>query len=78
MNKKLSDSGKQILKNLLEFCTEPQHRMFKLMYGRNKGKRTIEETEILDINFVVDNMDDDCISHAITQCGNTIANNKLK
>ena len=43
MNKTLSDTAKKMLKDLLAQCTEPQQRMFKLMYGRNNGKRSVED-----------------------------------
>lgn len=78
MNKTFSNTGNQILKDLLAQCTEPQQRMFKLMYGRNKGKRSVEDAEAMQINEVVDLMDESKIDWAITQCERTVEKNLSK
>jgi len=65
-------SGREILKHLLGQCSGPQQRMFKLMYGRNGGKRSVEDAEKLDINECVDLMEENRIEWAITQCENTL------
>lgn len=76
MNQTFSNSGKQILKDLLSKCTEGQQRMFKLMYGRNNGKRSVEDAELMPINDVVDLMDDGKIDWAISQCETTVRENE--
>lgn len=69
MNKTFATSGRNILKELLSKCTEGQQLMFKRMYS-NKNLE-------LSINESVDNMDDDKIDWAITQCERTVEKNKL-
>lgn len=76
MHEKLSSAGRDILKELLAQCTAPQQRMFKLMYGRDNGKRTVEDAEAMDINECVDKMNEKHISTAIDQCDRTVTKNK--
>lgn len=69
MNKTFATAGRNILKELLSQCTEGQQFMFKRMYSH----KNLE----LSINESVDNMDDDKIDNAITQCERTVEKNKL-
>jgi hypothetical protein len=75
MNKTFSNSGRQILKNLLAQCTEKQQGLFKLMYGRDNGKRSVEDAKAMDINDCVDLIDDSKIDMAISQCERTVEKN---
>jgi len=75
MNETLSNAGKQILKDLLAQCTEPQQNMFKLMYGRDNGKRSVDEAKAMDINDCVDLMEDTKIDWAIGQCERSVEKN---
>ncbi len=75
MNKTLSSAGRDILKNLLAQCTEPQQNMFKLMYGRDGGRRSVEDAKALAINDCVDLMEDSKIDNAIDQCERTVKKN---
>jgi hypothetical protein len=68
-----SKAGKQILKDLLNKCTDGQQRIFKLMYARNGGKRSVEDAAAMPINEVVDLMSDDKIDWAICQCEKSVA-----
>lgn len=77
-NETLTNAGKQILKDLLAQCTEPQQEMFKLMYARDNGKRSIEDAKAMPINNVVDLMENEKIDWAITQCERTVEKNKIK
>jgi hypothetical protein len=70
MNQSLKNYGKNLLKELLFECTEPQQMMFKRMYSH----KNLE----LPINEVVDNMEDEKIDVAITQCERTVENNQKK
>ena len=70
MNQTLANSGKEILKGLLVQCSEAQQLMFKRMYCH----KNLE----LPINDAVDQMADDKISFAITQCEKTVENNANK
>lgn len=64
MNKTLADSGKKILKDLLSKCTESEQLMFKRMYCHENLDYSIE--------MAVEQMDEDKISNAITQCERTL------
>jgi hypothetical protein len=69
MNETFKKAGKDILKNLLSQCTEGQQMMFKKMYCHKH----------LDypINDAVDQMEDDKIDWAISQCERSVEKNKL-
>ena len=69
-NETLVNSGKQILKDLLKECTEPQQLMFKRMYSHENLELPIDEA--------IDQMNPDKIDHAITQAERTVASNKAK
>jgi len=68
MNKTFTTAGRKILKELLFQCTEGQQFMFKRMYSHKKLE--------LSINDAVDNMDDDKIDNAISQCERTVIKNQ--
>lgn len=76
MHPKLQSAGRDILKDLLAKCTAPQQRLFKLMYGRDRGHRSVEDAEAMDINECVDKMNENHISTAIDQCERTVAKNE--
>ncbi len=67
MNETLKTAAKDILKNLLSQCTEPQQFMFKRMYCHKNLD--------LPINEAVDQMPEDKINWAITQCEKTVEKN---
>jgi len=67
-NETLKNAAKDILKNLLSKCTEPQQMLFKRMYSHNNLE--------LPINDVVDQMDSDKMDWAISQCERTVEKNK--
>jgi len=62
--------GRDILKDLLSQCTEDQQMLFKRMYSHDDLER--------NINDVVDQMPDDKINWAISQCERTVYNNAMK
>ena len=68
MNETLKNSAKQILKNLLSQCTEPQQLMFKRMYCHLNLD--------LPINDAVDKMDESKMDWAISQCERTVYKNQ--
>lgn len=78
MNKKLSSAGRDILKELLAKCTPEQQNMFKLMYGRDQGRRSVEDAKAMTINDCVDKMEDKNIDTAIDQCERTVIKNEKK
>ena len=67
-----SDADKKYLKDLLSQCTDKEQERFKLMYGRDGGRRSMVDTVAMDINVCVDVMDDDRVERAIEQCERTI------
>ena len=68
MNETLKATAKQILKDLLSECTEGQQTMFKRMY--------CDKNLDLPINDAVEQMADDKIDWAITQCERSVQKNK--
>lgn len=76
MHEKLASHGRQLLKELLAQCTAPQVELFKLMYARDGGKRSVEDAKTMDINTVVDQMEEKNISHALSQCESTVSHNR--
>ncbi len=69
-------AGRQVLKGLISQCTEPQQELFKLMYGRLYGKRSMDDAKAMAINDVVDEIEDRKIDWAIKQCERTV--NKIE
>lgn len=78
MNTQLATAGRNMLKELLTKCTAPQQELFKLMYGRDGGRRSVEDAKALAIEDCVDKMEDDKISRAIDQCEATVKKNESK
>lgn len=64
MNSTLNALGRNYLKELLSKLPEANHLLFKRMYSH----KNLE----LPINEVVDNMPDDKVDWAVTQCENTL------
>jgi len=69
MNERLKESGKEILKELLSQCTPPQQFMFKRMHCHKNLQ--------LPINDAVDQIADDKIDWAISQCERTVNINNI-
>jgi hypothetical protein len=70
MNELLKDSAKAILLDLLNQCTDGQQFVFKRMYSHGNLE--------LPINKVVDNMPDEKLDWAISQCQRTINKNLIE
>ncbi len=68
MNASLFKVAKQMLKDLLSQCTEGQQLMFKKMYCHKNLDYSVNEA--------VDQIGEDKIDHALTQCERTIEKNK--
>lgn len=78
MHESMSNAGRAELKKLLSQLESKHHEMFKLMYGRNGGKRTVEDTKAMDIHDVIDEIPEDKLSVAIFQCERTLEKNRRK
>lgn len=70
MNETRKTEAKRILKELLAQCTEKQQLLFKRMYSHNNLE--------MPINDVVDQINEDKLDWAISQCMNTVTKNNLK
>lgn len=73
MNSTISDFSKQKIKECLEQCTPDQQRMFRWMYGRAKGKRSLEDAESLTTDEVIAEVPEEKLEWALTQIENTLA-----
>ena len=70
MNPTLAKEARRILKDLLSQCTDGEQFIFKRMYSH----KNID----VSINEAVDNMDEDKMDWAITQCEQTVAKKTRK
>jgi hypothetical protein len=76
MHHKLESLARQMLKDGLAKCDEKQQEIFKLMYGRARGKRSMDDAKAMDINALVDEMPEDKLSWALTQVERTVDKNE--
>jgi hypothetical protein len=76
MNEQLQELARASLKESLASLPESNQRLFKLMYGRNGGRRSVEEAEVMSIDAVVDEMEAKSLDWAMTQVANTIVKGK--
>jgi hypothetical protein len=67
MNATLSTQARNYLKVLIARCTEPQQLLFKRMYSHKNLD--------LPINEVIDNMPDEKLDWAVSQCERTVNKN---
>ena len=67
MNKLLKETAISYLTESLARLPEGNQRIFKLMYGRNNGKRSVEDTEAMPINDVISEIPDDKLDWAMQQ-----------
>jgi hypothetical protein len=72
MNKDLQAYARDQLKRGLSHLPEDQQRMFKLMYARDNGKRTVEEAEATPIDDVVDAMHESKLDWAMRQVSHSL------
>ena len=73
MNKALDLFARGKLLADLESLPESNQRVFKLMYGRDEGRRSVADTEALSMAAVVAEIHTDNLDWAMTQVANTIA-----
>lgn len=67
MNGQLQDFARKTLKDGLSELPVSHQRMFKLMYGRDNGKRSIPDTEAMTVGAVVDEMPAEKLDWAMQQ-----------
>ena len=78
MNTTLQDFARKTLLEGLAQLNEKEHRIFKLMYGRNDGKRSVEDAKAMSIEDVVAQMPADTLDWAMTQVANSLNKLELK
>lgn len=67
MNNQLQQFARQQLKDGLAHLSDGNQRTFKLMYGRDDGKRSVEDATAMDISAVVDEMTPEKLDWAMQQ-----------
>lgn len=72
MNQQLQDFARNYLKDGLAKLHGRPHEIFKLMYARDNGKRSVEDALAMPINDVVDAMPQDTLDHAMKQVQRTL------
>lgn len=71
VNKTMADfARKEILNGLNQLSLENQE-IFKLFYGRNHGKRSVEDAKNMSIEDVISEIPDERLSWALSQVENT-------
>lgn len=72
MNQQLQDFARNYLKTNIATLPAENQRVFKLMYGRNGGKRSVEDATEMDVAAVVDEMPADSLDWAMQQVQRTV------
>ncbi len=67
MNDTLQKFARNYLKEGLSQLTPENHRIFKLMYGRNNNKRSVTDAEIMLIDKVIDEIPPEKLDWAMEQ-----------
>ena len=75
MNKQLEEYARKTLKDGLSKLTQANHRVFKMMYARDNGHRSVEDAEAMDINEVVDKIPIENLDWAMQQVQRTLNKN---
>jgi DNA-directed RNA polymerase specialized sigma subunit len=75
MNQQLQNFARQFLKDELKKLPGRPQEIFKLMYARDNGRRSVADALAMPINEVVDLMPDNCLDHAMKQVQRTLDNN---
>ena len=73
MNNTLQDFAREQLLIGLSQLPEGWVTRFKQMYGRDNGRRTLADTEAMDIREVVFQMPEDKLDWAMQQVSNSLA-----
>ena len=76
MNDQLQMFARQYLKDGLKKLPGRPQEIFKLMYARDNGKRSVESALAMDIGAVVDAMPQECLDHAMKQVERTLREEK--
>lgn len=71
MNAAIKQFARNELKEKLPLLPDNMQEFFKLLYGRNGGKRSVEDAKKMSIAEVVDKMEDEKLDWAMTQMQNS-------
>lgn len=72
MNEQLQNFARTQLKDGLARLPESHQRIFKLMYARDNGKRSVVDAEAMLINDVVNALEPEKLDWAMQQVENSI------
>lgn len=72
MNNQLQEYARKTLKEGLAKLPEENQRIFKLMYARDGGRRSVEDAEAMPIDSVVDYMPVHNLDWAMQQVSATL------
>lgn len=73
MNKTILDFARTQILHGLNKLPEKNTEFFKLMYGRNKGRRSVEDAKLMRIEDVLLEIPEEKLDWALTQVENTLA-----
>lgn len=76
MNEQLQNYARTALLDGLQQLPESHQEFFKLMYGRDDGRRSVEDAKAMPIEDVVSQMPDNKLDWAMQQVQNSI--NKIR
>lgn len=72
MNATISDFAKGWIKEHLAKLPPSNQRIFRLMYGRDKGRRSVDDAVALGIDQILSEMEPWHLDHAMTQIENSL------
>ena len=72
MNQTIETFARQAITDGLSALPAENQRIFKLMYARNKGKRSVEDAVLLSVEETVAEIPSEKLDWALQQIENTI------
>ena len=76
MNNQLEEFARNTIAEGLYKLSSEQNKLFKMMYGRAEGERSIEDTLAMDLEDVINEVPSHKLDWAMTQVENSV--NKLE
>lgn len=76
MNEQLQRYARESIKSGLTKLSPENHRIFKLMYARDNGEISVDDSLAMDINLVVDQIPEDKLDWAMQQVQRTLDKKK--
>lgn len=72
MHKELQKHARDYLKAGMAKLPENNHRVFKLMYARDNGRRSVDDAVAMNIDEVIDKMPAEQLDWAMQQVENSL------